>query len=115
MSTPLGDGHIIFAFSSVRRHTWFPVFLRKSIYPIFAKFGMGVYWVNSLHGIVFGEDSSKADWGVDILFLVFPPSVITLGFLSFQGKIFILSLPNLVWVFIRLIACMGLLLVKIAL
>ena len=62
MSTPLGGGHIIFAFSSVRR----------------------------------------------------PPSVITLGFRSFQGKVFILSLPNLVWVFIGLIACMGLLLVKIA-
>ena len=32
-----------------------------------------------------------------------------------SGKVFILSLPNLVWVFIGLIACMGLLLVKIAL
>ena len=31
---------------------------RKSNYPIFTKFGMGVYWVNSLHGIAFGEDSS---------------------------------------------------------
>ena len=38
-----------------------------------------------------------------------------LGFRSFQGKVFILSLPNLVWVFIGLIACMGLHLVKIAL
>ena len=55
MSTPLGGGHIIFAFSTVR----------------------------------------------------------TLGFRSFEGKVFILSLPNLVWVFIGLIACMGLLLVKI--
>ena len=44
-----------------------------------------------------------------------PPSVVTLGFWSFQGKVFILSLPNLVWVFIGLIACMGLLLVRIAL
>ena len=43
------------------------------------------------------------------------PSVVTLGFRSFEGKVFILSLPNLVWVFIGLIACMGLLLVKIAL
>ena len=34
---------------------------RKSIYPIFTKFGMGVYWVNSLHGIAFGEDSSIAE------------------------------------------------------
>ena len=24
MSTPLGGGHIIFAFSAVRRPTWFP-------------------------------------------------------------------------------------------
>ena len=53
--------------------------------------------------------------GVDILFLLFPPSVVTLGFRSFQGKVFILSLPNLVWVFIGLIVCMGLLLVMIAL
>ena len=42
-----------------------------------------------------------------------PPSV-TLGSLSFQEKVFILSLPNLIWVFNGLIACMGLLLVKIA-
>ena len=28
---------------------------------ILAKFGMGVYWVNSLHGIAFGEDSSIAN------------------------------------------------------
>ena len=34
---------------------------RKSIYPIFIKFGMAVYWVNSLHGIAFGEDSSMAN------------------------------------------------------
>ena len=54
MSTPLGGGHIIFAFSGVR----------------------------------------------------------TLGFRSFEGKVFILSL---VWVFIGLIACMGLLLMKIGL
>ena len=33
---------------------------RKSIYPIFTKFGMGVYWVNSVHGIAFGEGSSIA-------------------------------------------------------
>ena len=54
--------------------------------------------------------------GVNILFLLFPPSGFqTLGFRSFEGKVFILSLPNLVWVFIGLIACMGLLLVKIGL
>ena len=29
MSTPLGGGHIIFAFSGVRRHTWFPDILRQ--------------------------------------------------------------------------------------
>ena len=64
MSTPLGGGRIIFAFSGIRR----------------------------------------------------PPSdVRTLGFHSCEGKVFILSLPNLVWVFIGLIACMGLLLVKIGL
>ena len=67
MSTPLGGGHIIFAFSGIRRpapafcHAWFPVISRKSIYPMFTKFGMGVYWVNSLHGIAFGEDSSIAN------------------------------------------------------
>ena len=53
-------GHIIFAFSGVRRHTWFLVISRKSIYPIFTRFGMGVCWVNSLHGNAFGEDSSIA-------------------------------------------------------
>ena len=63
MFTPLGGGHIIFAFSAsaVRRHTWFPVISRKSIYPIFTKFGRGVYWVNSLHLIAFDEDSSIAN------------------------------------------------------
>ena len=40
---------------------WFPVISRESIYPIFTKFGMSVYWVNSLHGIAFGEDSSIAN------------------------------------------------------
>ena len=48
MSTPLGGGHIIFAFSAVRRPTWFPDILGNSSYPIFTKFGMQVYWVNSL-------------------------------------------------------------------
>ena len=47
--------------ASAVRHAWFPVFSRKSIYPMFTKFGMGVYWVNSLHGIAFGEDSSIAN------------------------------------------------------
>ena len=51
----------LFPVSTVRRHTSFPVISRKSIYPMFTKFGMGVYWVNSLHGIAFGEDSSIAN------------------------------------------------------
>ena len=52
--------------------------------------------------------------GVDILFLLCPASI-TLGFRSFQGKVCILSSSNLIWVFIGLIACMGLFVVKIAL
>ena len=63
-STPLGGGggHIIFAFSAVRRpDAWFPLIGSKSFYPIFTKFGMGVYWVNSLHVIAFGEDRSIAN------------------------------------------------------
>ena len=58
---PLGGGHIIFAFSAVRRHIWFPDILGNSSYPIFTKFGMQVYWVNSLYGIAFGDDSSIAN------------------------------------------------------
>ena len=61
MSTPLRGGHIIFAFSAVRRPTWFPDILGNSSYPIFTKFGMQVYWVNSLYGIAFGDDSSIAN------------------------------------------------------
>ena len=64
MSTPLGGGgggHIIIAFSGVRRHTWFPDILGNSSYPIFTKFGMQVYWVNSWYGIAFGDDSSIAN------------------------------------------------------
>ena len=57
---PLGGGHVIFAFSTVRHPTWFPDILGTSSYPIFIKFGMQVYWVNSLHGIAFGDDSSIA-------------------------------------------------------
>ena len=59
MSTSLGGGHIIFAFSAVWRPTWF--LLGNSSYPIFTKFGMQVYWVNSLYGIAFGDDSSIAN------------------------------------------------------
>ena len=62
MSTPRGGcEHIIFAFSAVRRHTWFPDILGNSSYPIFTKFGMQVYWVNSLYGIAFGDDSPIAN------------------------------------------------------
>ena len=61
MSTPQWGGHIIFAFSGVRRPTWFPDILGNSSYPIFTKFGMQVYWVNSLYGIAFGDDSSIAN------------------------------------------------------
>ena len=64
MSTPLGGVDILFLIfpASAVRHTWFPLISRKSIYPMFTKFGMGVYWVKSLHGIAFGEDSSIANW-----------------------------------------------------
>ena len=63
MSTPLGGGQIIFLFppSGVRRPTWFPDILGNSSYPIFTKFGMQVYWVNSLYEIAFGDDSSIAN------------------------------------------------------
>ena len=44
--------------------------------------------------------------GVDT-FLLFSTSGVTLAFRSFQGKQFVLSLPNFVWVFIGLIACTG--------
>ena len=46
---------------AVRRRTWFPDILGNSSYPIFTKFGMQVYWVNSLYGIAFGDDSSIAN------------------------------------------------------
>ena len=31
------------------------------VFILSTKFGMGVYWVNSLHGIAFGEESSIAN------------------------------------------------------
>ena len=69
MSTHWGGwlgGHIIFAFSAVRRPavrrpTWFPDILGNSSYPIFIKFGVQVYWVNTLYGIAFGDDSCIAN------------------------------------------------------
>ena len=53
--------NFFFPFSAVRRPTWFPDILGNSSYPIFTKFGMQVYWVNSLYGIAFGDDSSIAN------------------------------------------------------
>ena len=35
-------------------------FMEKYL-SIFTKFGMGVYWINSLHGIAFSEDSCIAN------------------------------------------------------
>ena len=70
MSTPLGGGHIIFAFSAVWRPTWFPDILGNSSYPIFTKFGMQVYWVNSLYGIAFGGDNSIANGVIATLLLL---------------------------------------------
>ena len=70
MSTPQWGGHIIFAFSGVRRPTWFPDILGNSSYPIFTKFGMQVYWVNSLYGIAFGDDSSIANGVIATLLLL---------------------------------------------
>ena len=52
---------LLFPPSGVRRPTWFPDILGNSSYPIFTKFGMQVYWVNSLYGIAFGDDSSIAN------------------------------------------------------
>ena len=52
---------LLFPPSAVRHPTWFPDILGNSSYPIFTKFGMQVYWVNSLYGIAFGDDSSIAN------------------------------------------------------
>ena len=52
---------LLFPPSGVRRPTWFPDILGNSSYPIFTKFGMQVYWVNSLYGIAFGDDSCIAN------------------------------------------------------
>ena len=52
---------LLFPVSGVRSPTWFPDILGNSCYPIFTKFGMQVYWVNSLYGIAFGDDSCIAN------------------------------------------------------
>ena len=61
-------------------------------------------------------------WGVDILFLLFPPSDVrcpmsgvTHGFRSFKGKVLELLSPNLVCRFIGSVACLGLLLAVVPL
>ena len=71
MSTPLGYCNmlfpphwgvdILFLLFPPSGVTWFPDILGNSSYPIFTKFGMAVYWVNSLYGIAFGDDSSIAN------------------------------------------------------
>ena len=61
MSTPLGGGHIIFAFSAVRRPTWFPDILRQQFLSYLYQIWHAGYWVNSLYGIAFGDDSSIAN------------------------------------------------------
>ena len=48
---------LLFPPSGVRCSTWFPDILGNSSYPIFTKFGMQVYWGNSLYGIAFGISS----------------------------------------------------------
>ena len=60
MSTPLGGGHIIFAFSAVQRPASHLV-SRHFRQQFLSAFGMQVYWVNSLYGIAFGDDSSIAN------------------------------------------------------
>ena len=61
-------------------------------------------------------------WGVDILFLLFPPSDVrrpmsgvTHGFRSFKGKVLELLSPNLVCRLIGSVACLGLLLAVVPL
>ena len=56
---PTGGWTYYFCF--FRRPTWFPDILGNSCYPIFTKFGMQVYWVNSLYGIAFGDNTSIAN------------------------------------------------------
>ena len=61
---------LLFLPSAVRRPTWFPDILGNSSYPIFTKFGMQVYWVNSLYGIAFGDNSSIANRVIATLLLL---------------------------------------------
>ena len=58
---PTGGVDILFLLFLPSGVTWFPDILGNSSYPIFTKFGMQVYWVNSLYGIAFGDNSSIAN------------------------------------------------------
>ena len=68
-------------------------------------------WLTNLKTVASGY-LCPPQWGGEHIIFAFS-GVRTLFFCSFEGKVFILSLPNLAWVFIGLVACMGLLLVKI--
>ena len=84
-------------------------------------YNTGVIWIQKkdlFEGSLIPKNYVHPTGGWTYYFCFFrrpPPGIRTLGFRSFEEKVFILSLPNLVWVFIGLIACMGLLLVKLAL
>ena len=56
-----GGGDILSLLFLASTVTLFPVISRKSVYHMFTKFGMDVYWVNSLYGIAIGEESSIAN------------------------------------------------------
>ena len=52
-STPLGVDILFLLFpASAVRHAWFPVISRKSIYPMFTKFGMGVIGLIACMGLL---------------------------------------------------------------
>ena len=61
MYTPTGVWTYYFCFFCRLSSRLVSGHLKEKYYPIFTKFGMHVYWVNSLHGIAFGEDSCIAE------------------------------------------------------
>ena len=62
MSTPLGGGHIIFAFSAVRFSAVQMLGLKEKYLSYLYQIGVwGFIGFISLHGIAFGEDSSMAN------------------------------------------------------
>ena len=66
MSNPLGVDIFLFFLPSVVRNPasvtlCFQSFQGKVFILSLPNFGMGVYWVNSSHGIAFDEDSSIAN------------------------------------------------------